>query len=137
MRRRTRFYLHWPVSCPPTFAFKQNIYENWRSSSRIQSNYKFNYVQCSNLQKSYPIVNLLHSTYFFETNFSVFLRQTLSYFETNFRVYHVHSLQNQMANTGAIFFFYKAELLQVGIFFCTQFPSLGFYINRKVWNGKN
>ena len=90
-------------------------------------------LQCSNLQKSYPIVNLLHSTYFFETNFSVFLRQTLSYFETNFRVYHVHSLQNQMANTGAIFFFYKAELLQVGTyFFCTQFPSLGIFINKNV-----
>ena len=57
-------------------------------------------------KKNDTILNLLYSTCFFETNFNVFLRQTLSYFETNFRVYKVHSLQNQMENTGAIFFLY-------------------------------
>ena len=31
----------------------------------------------------------------------------------------------------------KAELQQVGIFFSTQFPSLGFFINKKVGNRKN
>ena len=31
----------------------------------------------------------------------------------------------------------KAELPQVGIFFRTQFPSLGFFINKQVWNRKN
>ena len=31
----------------------------------------------------------------------------------------------------------KAELPQVGIFFCTQFPSLGIFINKKVGNRKN
>ena len=30
----------------------------------------------------------------------------------------------------------KAELPQVGIFFCTQFPSLGIFINKKVGNRK-
>ena len=30
----------------------------------------------------------------------------------------------------------KAELQQVGIFFRTQFPSLGFFINKKVGNRK-
>ena len=30
--------------------------------------------------------------------------------------------------------FTKADLLQVGIFFCTQFPSLGIFINKKVGN---
>ena len=31
----------------------------------------------------------------------------------------------------------KAELLKVGIFFHTQFPSLGNFINKKVGNRKN
>ena len=31
----------------------------------------------------------------------------------------------------------KAELQHVGIFFCTQYPSLGFFINNKVGNQKN
>ena len=31
----------------------------------------------------------------------------------------------------------KAELSLVGIFFCTQFPSLGIFINKKVGNQKN
>ena len=31
----------------------------------------------------------------------------------------------------------KAELPQVGIFFRTQFPSLGIFINKKVVNRKN
>ena len=31
----------------------------------------------------------------------------------------------------------KAELQQVGIFFRTQFSSLGFFINKKVGNRKN
>ena len=32
----------------------------------------------------------------------------------------------------------KAELPKVGTyFFCTQFPSLGIFINKKVGNGKN
>ena len=31
----------------------------------------------------------------------------------------------------------KAELQQVGIFFRTQFPYLGYFINKKVGNRKN
>ena len=31
----------------------------------------------------------------------------------------------------------KAEIPQVGTFFCTQFPSLGISINKKVRNQKN
>ena len=31
----------------------------------------------------------------------------------------------------------KAELPKVGIFFRTQFPSLGIFINKKVGNGQN
>ena len=31
----------------------------------------------------------------------------------------------------------KAELPKVGIFFCTQFPCLGIFINKKVGNRKN
>ena len=31
----------------------------------------------------------------------------------------------------------KAELLQEGILFCTQFPSLGIFINKKVGFRKN
>ena len=31
----------------------------------------------------------------------------------------------------------KAELLPVGIFFPTQFPSLGIFINKKIGNLKN
>ena len=31
----------------------------------------------------------------------------------------------------------KAEIPQVGTFFCTQFPSLEIFINKKVGNRKN
>ena len=31
----------------------------------------------------------------------------------------------------------KAELLQEGILFCTQFPSLGIFVSKKVGNQKN
>ena len=31
----------------------------------------------------------------------------------------------------------KAEIQQVGTFFCTQFPSLEIFINKKVGNRKN
>ena len=62
---------HGPVSCCSTFTFQQNIYENWRSSSWIQSNYKFNY--------NVPIYKKVIPLWI---SFTVhtFLRQTLAYF---------------------------------------------------------
>ena len=45
--------------------------------------------------------------------------------------------ENKLSNIDGKWHCAKAEILQVGTFFRTQFPSLGIFINKKVGNRKN
>ena len=83
------------------------------------------------MQNSRQKMNCIHTTAFYPQKISNLKNQSGNYLEKSFK--KTCQVSHKLFNLSV----YKAELPKVSIFFRTQIPSLGFFINKKVGNRKN